>query len=550
MATTGTGFDVPIQLNLQRREADQSRKEALKDSELQGKIGDLINQRSALVSKISTLDQGTPEYQQAFDALKQVNTGLVDVYHPQKNPGAIEKFGHLLTDHLGIKVGGETLPQRRQDKTDALAATKDKAATTQTQQQVAGAPLSPAQEATGKAKADLATIQAAEKNFDTLNPNATPEQKQSFLTDLIQKTYGTTIRGNWTNIAGKMNGQPVTLLFDKATRQYRLQNGEAVPEEMLATFMPDTKTTEVDRERQEYGEAVKNGYKGSFIQYKTEEAAKGRAAAPKPETLDNQYKAILVKESSGQPLTPDEKAHKAAWQLYNQETKIDPGVARAAAFGAMRYIQVVDPSNPENVVMMRAGDAAKTGANTPASIGFKTDQAITRYMTSGAGGTNINYFNTATDHLRLLAQAGEALNNGNIQLFNEYANRFATATGDPAPSNFETVKAAVAGELSKTFKGTGATDAEISDINTTINQAQSPQQIQGAIQYYSSLMGSKVHALQLQYEAGKQGKPNFPGTTPAAPGGAPKHKIKIGKKFYTYNGTGDTADLKNYTEVK
>jgi hypothetical protein len=31
---------------------------------------------------------------------------------------------------------------------------------------------------------------------------------------------------------------------------------------------------------------------------------------------------------------------------------------------------------------------------------------------------------------------------------------------------------------------------------------------------------------------------------------APKHKIKIGNKFYTYNGSGDTANLKNYTEVK
>jgi hypothetical protein len=31
--------------------------------------------------------------------------------------------------------------------------------------------------------------------------------------------------------------------------------------------------------------------------------------------------------------------------------------------------------------------------------------------------------------------------------------------------------------------------------------------------------------------------------------GGAKHKIKIGDKMYTYNGTGDTADLKNYTEV-
>jgi hypothetical protein len=36
----------------------------------------------------------------------------------------------------------------------------------------------------------------------------------------------------------------------------------------------------------------------------------------------------------------------------------------------------------------------------------------------------------------------------------------------------------------------------------------------------------------------------------AANAPAKVNKIKIGDKYYTYNGTGDTADLKNYTEVK
>ena len=180
MESTGTGFDVPIQLNLERREANQARKEALKDSELQGKIGDLINQRSALVSKISNLDKDSPEYQQAFDALKQVNTGLVDVYHPQKNPGAVERFGHLLTDHLKI-----TSPEKRQEKQQALATKKDQTATTQTRQQVAGAPLSGTEQAVSTAKANnagtLEAVQGAMRSYDKLNPQATPEERQVLL---------------------------------------------------------------------------------------------------------------------------------------------------------------------------------------------------------------------------------------------------------------------------------------------------------------------------------------------------------------------------------
>ncbi len=516
-------------------------KQALSDQELEGKIQQLVENRKAIQGKLPTLldDKGqpTPEYNKAIEDLTQNARDLREVYHPNTNPSAISRFGHLLTDALHV-----TRPEDRkaqQERKDFAAGEGDERAA---QSVAAGAGASPAQQAVSNANAQaagsLASIQAAMKNFNTLHPNASSEEQQTFLSDLLQRNYGTTVRGSWENVSGKINGQPVTLLFDKNTRQFRTPSGEMVPPELLDTWVPDPKSTvdankrkDFDAYREKY-KAEHNGqeYPGTYESWTAKQSATGRNAAPKPETLDTQYKAILVKEANGQKLTPDEQAHKVAWQLYNKERFIDPGIARAAAFGAMRYIPVVDPNNPENVIMMRAGDAAKAGVNTPQSIAFKTDAAITRYMTTGQGGTNIAYFNTATDHLRLLKEAGDALNNGNIQLFNEYANKFATATGAPEPTNFETVKAAVAGELSKTFKGTGATDSEIADINQTINQAQSPQQIAGAIQYYTSLMGSKVHALQLQYEAGKAGKPNFPGTTPEAStqppaGGAPNQYV-------------------------
>ena len=109
--------------------------------------------------------------------------------------------------------------------------------------------------------------------------------------------------------------------------------------------------------------------------------------------------------------------------------------------------------------------------------------------------------------------------------------------------------------MSKTFKGTGATDEEIANISGTINNTQSPEQLYGGIDYDLRLMQGKMQALKGQFEAGKQGKPNFPGAenSPATGGASTqgnKHKIKIGNKYYTYNGAGDTSDLKNYTEVK
>lgn len=250
-------------------------------------------------------------------------------------------------------------------------------------------------------------------------------------------------------------------------------------------------------------------YKGTFEQWKTEQAGAGRNAA-KPETLDKAYQDVLVKKAAGRPLSPDEKAHEAAWQIWNRETKIDPGVARAAAFGADRYIMVMDPDNPEVVIPMRAGDAAKAKVGSPQSIAFQTDKAVTKAFTTGKAADAINYFNTATDHLKLLRDAAMALNNDDTQAFNRFANSFATATGSPAPTNFDTVRNAVAGELAKTFKGSGASDTEIETITTTINNSQSPAQLYGAIDYDLKLMAGKMDALKGQYEAGKQGKPNFP----------------------------------------
>jgi hypothetical protein len=239
-------------------------------------------------------------------------------------------------------------------------------------------------------------------------------------------------------------------------------------------------------------------------------------AVQKPQNRDDRYIAIQAKKNSRTPLTKDEQDYESAYDLWVQKTKVDPGVKKAAAFGANRYIPVLDPSDPEAVTFMRAYDAARSGARSPQSIAFQIDKAITKYFTAGPAGTTINYFNTAMNHLNLLLETANALHNGDVQLFNKYGNMYQDATGDPAPNNFNTVRSAVSGELSKTFKGTGATDQEVALIVSTINNAQSPKELAGAIDYYLRLMGGKMDALRGQYAAGKQGSPNFPsnGTTP------------------------------------
>lgn len=144
--------------------------------------------------------------------------------------------------------------------------------------------------------------------------------------------------------------------------------------------------------------------------------------------------------------------------------------------------------------------------------GYDVQKKTMEYFTSGEGGKNINAFNTASDHLDQLSQLSKGLQNGDVQLVNKAANAWKTATGEAAPTNFNMVKNAVAGEIAKTFKG-NATEGEISSINDTINNAMSPEQLDGAIGQAKALMHSKLHANLQQYLQGVQGKPAF--ETPA-----------------------------------
>jgi hypothetical protein len=248
-------------------------------------------------------------------------------------------------------------------------------------------------------------------------------------------------------------------------------------------------------------------YKGSFEQWKTQQGAAGRAAVPKPPTRDDKYIAIEQKQQQKVPLTPDEKAYTAAYDMWVKKTKTDPGVARAVAMGANRYIPVIDPSNPQNVTIMRASEAAAAHAGTPAGIAFQTDKALERAFTSGAPAQTITAFNTASSHLKMLQDAATALDNGDTPLFNKLANAYKKATGNPAPTNFEAIRAAASGEVAKTFGELNIPGVEA--VTAPLNSSGSPGQLSGVIGSDYDLMQSKLEGLKGQYEAGKEGRPNF-----------------------------------------
>jgi hypothetical protein len=171
------------------------------------------------------------------------------------------------------------------------------------------------------------------------------------------------------------------------------------------------------------------------------------------------------------------------------------------------------------------------------------------YFTTGQGGNELNAFRTAISHADLLGQAAQALQNNDTKALNTVKNALKTQFGDPEPTNFNVIANAYTREVTKALAAGHITDSEVNTQGATMPQNAGPKQILGAVNAYKNLMASKAQQRMQQYEQGLQGKPAFPpGMTPGGNGGG--HVIALGGKQYQYNGSGDTADIKNYTEVR
>lgn len=245
----------------------------------------------------------------------------------------------------------------------------------------------------------------------------------------------------------------------------------------------------------------------------------------KPEQRDDKAIRLNQQLAEGKPLSEQDASYLKAYQKYINDTKIVPGVARAQAFGQFRPLQVVDPETGTTHYEY-SGNAIAHGSQGTGSIPFRTAAGMAKFMTSGKGGQTITAYNTANDHLDLLGKAADALGNGDVQAINALNNSFQQQFGHAAPTNFNAVKAMLAGELANVAKVTGATDPEIAEQKDNINRASSPEQIRGFIDTNHDLMDQKAYEMYQQYQQGIQGQPAFhtglSGHQPAGGGAQPK----------------------------
>ncbi len=123
-------------------------------------------------------------------------------------------------------------------------------------------------------------------------------------------------------------------------------------------------------------------------------------------------------------------------------------------------------------------------------------------FTSGKSAQNITSFNTAIGHLGSLADAADKLGNSWSPTYNTVANWVEGAKGDPRVNNFNISKKAVTDELTRAFRGTGGSQAEVEAWEKTLDAANSPAQIKGAITQAVDLLHSRIDAVGEQYQKG------------------------------------------------
>ena len=282
-------------------------------------------------------------------------------------------------------------------------------------------------------------------------------------------------------------------------------------------------------------------------QQKVQEAAlgpEGRAAMTSPQL---QSQADWLSKHPGQGPSDYEIAMKKVspeFQFNLQNSGIGgtqgkpSAIAQGLADGSIKWQDVVANRTPMNVKQQLLSEVKQINPNFN-SGDFSIEQGVKKEFTSGDAAKSLTAFNTAIEHAKQLSAATDALQNGDVRALNAIGNQLNYQFGSDKTTNFNVIKNALSGEISKVFKGGGATDAEIAQVQQPFSTANSPQQLKGAIAAAQTLMASKRDALQQQYQAGIQARPNFGGEQSQHRAGGTAQGLPEGK-------TGTGSDGKKY----
>ena len=133
---------------------------------------------------------------------------------------------------------------------------------------------------------------------------------------------------------------------------------------------------------------------------------------------------------------------------------------------------------------------------------FQEKTGVIQSFSRGADRAAVNSLNVSVAHLATLAQLGDALQNGNIPAINRLGNAIAVQLGRPAPTNFDAAKEIVGDEVVKAVVGGVNAQADREAIKHLITSQQTPAQLKGVIQTFTTLLGGQLEGRRQGYQAG------------------------------------------------
>jgi hypothetical protein len=113
----------------------------------------------------------------------------------------------------------------------------------------------------------------------------------------------------------------------------------------------------------------------------------------------------------------------------------------------------------------------------------------------GTAGRSLLSAGTASNHLELLAQAAEALNNNDVQGLNHLANAVGVQFGKSPAVTFKAIAEQVNQEVGKVVAGGATHEAELQNLRDNLNSDQSPTQVHDVIRSYIGLMSGRINEI-------------------------------------------------------
>jgi hypothetical protein len=252
-----------------------------------------------------------------------------------------------------------------------------------------------------------------------------------------------------------------------------------------------------------------------------------------------QYRAILAKKASGQELTPDELNTARAFEASNTKSSTTsdtlgvtsantskPGGLAAVGAGASRTPLVPGGTSPQ-AVNAKQGIVDEIGqykmdpqmfsrvlAKHPEIPGliqakypdwdqttYQAKNSLMKGFTSGSQSKEINAINTTMGHVKVLDDAVDALNNGNLTILNKLGNSLGiNVTGQTAPAAFKLIVHRVGPEIASSYIPGGGGEMERVANEKDFDENLPGQTLHNNAAITVNLLRSKIGALENQYK--------------------------------------------------